>query len=59
MEQYRPRAHVGKEKSGKPSALASEKNENSEHHSLSQVSKQVCYAEINRAVRLEEVTSVR
>jgi putative pyruvate formate lyase activating enzyme len=55
MEQYHPRAHVGKEKRGRASALAGRKIE----ELALRLRKQVRYAEINRAVRLEEVDSVR
>lgn len=59
MEQYHPRAHVGKEKRGRASALAAEKNAINGQPPLSQAKKQLRYADINRAVSLNEVESVR
>jgi putative pyruvate formate lyase activating enzyme len=59
MEQYHPRAHVGKENRGRASALAAEKEATNGHRPLSQPKKQLRYADINRAVSLDEVKSVR
>lgn len=59
MEQYHPRAHVGKEKRGRASALAAEKDTNNGQSPLSQAKKELRYADINRAVSLDEVESVR
>jgi putative pyruvate formate lyase activating enzyme len=59
MEQYHPRAHVGKEKRGRASALAAEKEAINGRQPLPQAKKQLRYADINRAVSLEEVESVR
>lgn len=59
MEQYHPRAHVGKEKRGRASVLAAERSTINGSPSLSQANKQIRYADINRAVSLDEVESVR
>jgi putative pyruvate formate lyase activating enzyme len=59
MEQYHPRAHVGKEKRGRASALAAEKETVNGESPLSPAKKQLRYADINRAVSLDEVESVR
>jgi putative pyruvate formate lyase activating enzyme len=59
MEQYHPRAHVGKERRGRASALAVEKEATNGQQPSSQAKKQLRYADINRAVSLDEVESVR
>lgn len=59
MEQYHPRAHVGKEKRGRASAFATEQDVPNSQPPLSQAKKQLRYADINRAVSLDEVESVR
>jgi putative pyruvate formate lyase activating enzyme len=59
MEQYHPRAHVGKEKRGRASALAAVKEATNWQSPRSPAKKQLRYADINRAVSLDEVTSVR
>ena len=59
MEQYHPRAHVGKEKRVRASALAAENQLANEQRTPSQAKKRLRYADINRAVSLDEVASVR
>jgi putative pyruvate formate lyase activating enzyme len=59
MEQYHPRAHVGKERRGRASALAAEREATSVQRDHSPAKKQLRYADINRAVSLDEVASVR
>jgi len=59
MEQYHPRAHVGKERRGRASVLAAEKEVANGQPLPPVAKKQLRYAEINRAVSLDEVASVR
>lgn len=62
MEQYHPRAHVGKEKrsvQGRASRLASDPVEPGGQPATASAKKQIRYEEINRAVSLDEVASVR
>lgn len=62
MEQYHPRAHVGKESrgaSGRASKLASDAVEPGGQPASAKAKKQLRYEEINRAVSLDEVASVR
>lgn len=62
MEQYHPRAHVGKKRrttSGRAQDIASQTVEPGGLPADEKAKAQVRYAEINRAVKLEEVDSVK
>lgn len=62
MEQYHPRAHVGKEKRGtqdRAVKIASDVAEPGGQPASAQTKKEVRYGDINRAVTLDEVASVR
>lgn len=61
MEQYFPRAHVGKPKrtSGRAKEIANDTVEPGEVPADEQAKREVRYADINRAVSLDEVASVR